>query len=181
MQRDKNLPWSSDFDEFQGFESGPVPRELSEGICEFVGSQLHPSALLIFAKLSLVQFAVGLVTLLFCPQFGFALTSSLGFMPELMRISEGVCMLGCGAFFAGSSLLVASLVLKTEEVRTLKRHALLQLGGVATLSLGLFVCFGAETVLTLGLIWMLGAILGGVMSLEAGWYLRQQLVRRALV
>ena len=170
-----------DFTEFLAAKPAQVPRDVSEKILSFVGRELNPSALTVFAKLAGIQFLIGSLTLLFCPQFGISLTSSLGIMPLLMNFGEEICMLGCGAFFLGLSLFAVSFILRPEEVRAIKRHEVMNLVSVATLALGVLVIIGGEVELTLGLIWLLGAIVAGAATLEMGWAMRKILFRRAMV
>ena len=179
MERNNKKSWETEFREFAEAESVSVPEALSAHVLETIHHEMNPAALTVFTKVVFIQAVVGAVSLLFCPQFGVSLTSSLGIMPYLMKFGESVCMLGCGGLFAGLSLLAASLLLKPEEVRSLKQHEVLHLVSLATLSLGAFLCLGGEIVFTLGLVWLLGAVLGGAISLEAGWALRRVVVRRA--
>jgi hypothetical protein len=173
--------WDREYAEFLSTENSGVPADLSEVVTSRVRSDLHPSSLKVFGEISLIQFGAGLVSLLFCPQFDVSFTSGMGVMPYLMRYGEGVCMLGCGAVFTAASLLASSLLLRPEEVRVLKSHRLLQLTLLATLSLGAFLCVGAEIMVTLGLAWILGAVVGGTASLELGWTLRKLSVARGTV
>ena len=180
MAKNNRPSWENEFAEFLSIEPEQVPHSVSENILSQIQSELHPSAMKVFGKVLFIQFAVGLITLLFCPQFGISLTSSHGIMPYLMKFGDTVCMLGCGGLFTALSFLVASFALKPEEVRSLRKHEVLQLVSLATLSLGAFVCVGGEVVLTLGLIWILGAVIGGVATLETGWILRQNFARRTI-
>lgn len=165
--------WDKDFAEFLSAEDVSVPDALSRRLTARIRSELNPSPWTVFGKVALIQFLIGSASLLFCPQFGVAFTSSMGIMPYLMRFGDGVCMLGCGAVFTSLSLLVSSLVLPPEAVRVLKRGRILQLVSLATLSLGAFLCVGGEVVATLGLAWILGALLGGAATLELGWRIRR--------
>lgn len=176
MERSKNAyGWEKEFIEFASIEPVEAPAMVSAAVLKQVSDDLHPSAIKVFSKTALIHTLVGLTTLLFCPQFGLSFTSSMGLMPYLMKYGESVCMLGCGAFFTGISLLVVSLVLRPEEVRALKERQVLQLAFLSTLSLGAFVCLGGEVVLSLGLAWALGAIVGGALTLEAGWACRRRI------
>ena len=167
--------WEKDFADYISTELVEVPASLSERVLGGIGAELNPSALSVFGKVSLVQFLGGLSTLLFCPQFGLSLSSSLGLMPYLMRFGESFCMLGCGALFTGFSLLIVSFTLRPEEIRILKKHEIVQLISVSTLSLGAFLCLGGEVVLALGLVWLLGAVIGGALTLKIGWGMRKKL------
>ncbi len=112
-----------------------------------------------------------------CPQFGLSLTSSRGLMPYLMEYGESVCMLGCGVLFMGLSFLVASLALRPEEVTVLRRNRVLQISLLALLSLGAFAGFGGEVAPALGMVWALGAIVGGSALLQFGWTIRRAAIR----
>lgn len=166
--------------EFEEFAKGPVgavPAELSANVLGQILRELNPSARKVFAKVTLIHFLVGTLSLTFCPQFGVSLTSSMGLMPYLMRFGEAACMIGCGAMFTGVSLLVASFALRLEELRVLRRHSILQIGSLATLSLGAFLCLGAEVIAGLGVVWIAAALVGGVVSLQAGWHIKRLVLR----
>jgi hypothetical protein len=181
MENDKNFSaWQKDYEEFSSASGEAVPVAMSAAISERVRSDLNPSAFRVFGKTAVIHSFVGAATLLFCPQFGVSFTSGMGLMPYLMKYGESVCMLGCGALFTAVSLMVASLVLRPEEVRALKENEILQLATLSTLSLGAISFLGGEIALTLGFVWLLGAILGGALSLEAGWVFRKVTTRRAV-
>lgn len=169
-----------EYQEFATIERSAVPLALSENILSQVWADLNPSVISVFMKMTMIHFLVGLATLALCPQFGISLTSSMGLMHYLMRFGESVCMLGCGAFFTGSSLLVASLALRPEEVRVLSRTRVLQIVSLATLSLGALIGVGAEVVVSFGLVWVLGAVLGGTGFLQLGWTIRKAAIQGAL-
>lgn len=172
--------WQEEFAEFSETEPVKVSASTTTAIVEKVQSDLHPSAFRVFTKAALIHTLVGAATLLACPQFGVSLTGSHGLMHYLMQYGDSVCMLGCGAFFTAFSLLIASLALRPEEVRALKNSQILQLALLTTYSLGVLLFVGAQLVLTLALIWSLGAILGGALSLEAGWAVRRYSFQRSL-
>lgn len=176
----KFTDWQKEFSEFATSEPVQVSEAVTSSIGDQVRSDLHPSALRVFAKTALIHAFVGGATLLACPQFGVSFTGGHGLMHYLMQYGDSVCMLGCGAFFTAFSLLVASLVLRPEEVRAIKGNQILQLALLTTLSLGAFLFIGGQIVLTLALIWSLGAIIGGAVSLEAGWAYRKFSIRRHL-
>jgi len=170
----------NEFNEFIALEGGDVPKGVSESILGHVRTSLNPSSSSVFLKLTLIHFIVGVATLALCPQFGVSLTSSMGLMHYLMQFGESVCMMGCGAVFVGSSLLVASLVLRPEEVKVLRKNRVLQILSLSTLSLALLIGVGGEVVLSFGLAWVLGAILGGTGLLQIGWTIRRAAVQGVL-
>jgi hypothetical protein len=178
MENNEKQNWTKDFTEFVSIEESSVPQSLNDNVQNVILDALNPSGFKVFVKLSLITFIVGFITLLFCPQFGISLTSSMGLMHYLMPFGDAVCMISCGGLFAGSSVFVASLVLLPEEVLRLKKHFGLQLASLSILSVGTFLCVGGDVVFTLGLIWAFGAIMGGAVSLESGWRLRKAFLVR---
>lgn len=174
------MDWQKEFAEFSAAEPTTVPEALSNAVFARVEADLHPSAFRVFTKTAAIHTIVGAITLVACPQFGLSYFGNHGLMHYLIQYGESVCMLGCGAFFTVFSLLVASLVLRPEEVRAFKGNEILQLASLVTLSIGAFLFAGGTIVLTLALIWSLGAIVGGAISLEAGWAYRKLAMRRSL-
>lgn len=175
MKNIKKTNWESEFTDFLLTEPVEVPQKLTKTILVKMHGELNPSFLQVFKKISFIHLVVGFLTLLFCPQFNISITSQLGLVPYLMRFGHEVCTFGCGAIFVGISLLVSSFYLKPEEIKVLKKYEFLQLLFLSSLSLGFFVAAGAEIVLSLGLIWLAGATIGGVLSLDLGWLLRRRL------
>ncbi len=174
MKKENSMKWAW---EYQDFLAGPVvmpPAHISESILARIHSDLNPSAWRVFSKLSLIHLIIGTITLLFCPQFGLGFTDGIGLMALFMRFGDQVCMLGCGAVFMGGSALTASLMLRSEEVRTIRQTELLQISVLALLSMGVFICTGAGVVAGLGIFWVLGSILGGLGTLELGWAIRNR-------
>jgi hypothetical protein len=53
----------------------------------------------------------------------------------------------------------------------------MQLVSLAPLSLISIVSVGGEVALALGLFWILGAVISGLVTLETGWTLRQAMVK----
>ncbi|MDZ4676358.1 MAG: hypothetical protein SGI74_02520 [Oligoflexia bacterium] len=175
-----NKTWIKEFTGFVDAESVQPPLGLSENILKRVREDLNPSAWKVFSKISLIQALVGFAVLLFCPQFGFSLTGSHGIMHVLMQYGETVCMFGCGVIFAGSSLLASVIAMRPEEVQVLRKNKTLQLILLTLLTVGTFLCLGAEVFETLTLAWMAGSILGGITSLELGWVTRRWIRQKVI-
>jgi hypothetical protein len=170
-------------EEFQSFLSAPEeipPKSLSSQLLEKVRRDLNPDAWLVFSKMTLVHLLVGTTTLLFCPQFGINLLPGMGLMALFMRFGETVCMVGCGAVFMGASALIASFLLRPEEVKVIRKNEILQIGILATLSIGAFICLGATIIFSLGLAWLFGSVIGGLATLELGWLIRSRFRRRLI-
>jgi hypothetical protein len=172
----KNQPsdWHKDFQDFQSVGAVSPPSHVSREIFLKVHDDLNPSPWIVFSKVALLHALMGSVTLLFCPQFGISLFGGMGLMGIFMRYGEQGCMLGCGAVFLGGSALAASLLLKTEEVRVLRKTEILQIAVLGLLSLGVFICMGVGVVFEMLLFWLLGSILGGILTFEIGWRIRMR-------
>lgn len=167
-----------DFLEFQketSFPSRP-PSEVSNRILRRVRQDLNPSAWRVFAKISMVHFFVGLLTLLVCPQFGVRLMGSEhGLMGSFMSLGPYGCMLACGSLFLGLSLLVASIFLQPEELRQLKKNAILEVSTLALLSLGFFIMVGAkEIVFGFAAAWLFGSLMTGLALIEIVFAIRSK-------
>jgi hypothetical protein len=163
---------NTEYQEFLNEQKDP-PHKLSEPVFAQVHQDLHPSVWRTFSKLSLIHFAVALVTLSICPQFGIRLLGDgMGLMSAFMGLGKLGCPLACGFFFTGTTLLVASFVLRAEEIRALRRNRVTELFALTLLSLGFFVMIRAEIALGFALLWMLGSIMGSLLVLELGWMAR---------
>lgn len=169
-----------EFREFMAQDRITVPKALTETVLNMIHSELNPSGASVFSKMLGIHLLVGFATLAMCPQFGISLTSSTGLMQYLMRFGESVCMLGCGTLFVGLSSFVASLALRPEEVNVLRRNRVLQVSLLATLSLGAFVALGGNVEPSMGMVWSLGAIVGGSALLQLGWSIRRAAIRAAI-
>jgi hypothetical protein len=156
-----------DYEEFKNTAPVPPPESLSTAIFARVEADLQPSRALVFAKLACLHFFTALITLAFCPQFGWGpLGQGIGLKELFMRLGPYGCQAACGSFFLGSTLAVASFVLGPDEVRCLRRNRWLELGGLSLLSLGLFLMIHPEIAVVFGLAWLAGALIGGIASLE---------------
>ena len=160
------------FEEFINGEEIRPPESLSEKIILNIKRELNPSGLSVFKKLALLQFVTGLVTLLFCPQFGIGFTGNMGVMGLLMKFGDNICMAGCGAVFLGVSAFLAAFLLKPEEVRVLEKNSLLQFSSLTLATAGIFICLGAPILTTIGLSWFAGSLAGGFLTFRLGERLR---------
>lgn len=161
--------WVKEFQEFMAVEVAEPPRQLSQQIVSRIHSELNPSPVKVFLKLSLVHALVGAVTLLFCPQFGIGFLGGMGLMGIFMKWGVEACTLSCGAVFMSVSLGVASWVLKAEEVQVIRKARILQIGALGLISLGFFICVAPEIVYGLTAFWLGGSLIGGLAGLEAVW------------
>lgn len=83
------------------------------------------------------------------------------------------CMVGCGILFVGLSLFLAGYFLTIEEVAALKRTKVLQTLALGIISLGLLVAVGAQVALTIGVLWLIGAMVGGMVAVETSYIIKR--------
>lgn len=163
-------------EEFKNFISRQgvePPKHISESILNKVRADLNPPVIQVFYKLIVIHSFTAVVTLSICPQFGFRVFGEgMGLLHVFMSFGPYGCMLACGAFFTGLSLLIAAMTLKAEEVRKIRNHRLLSLGTLTLLSLGFFIMVDTNILASLGLTWFAGSLLGSTLALELGWRLR---------
>lgn len=177
MTKDSNNlnEWMSELSEFLNAESSSPSHKVSAHIQNVVHRALNPSPFLVFIKLAVVAMLAGSLSTSLCPQFGIG-TSSGGLMPYLMSVSPLLCQFGCGVVFVGVGVLAATLILRSEELRVLKRTKFLQVSALTASMLGLFVCFGAASLFSLEWLWLLGGISGGLISIYGGSFFREKLI-----
>jgi hypothetical protein len=177
---DDNNKWINEFSTFMNSEERLPSNEVSNTIIKKVHKDINPTSLKVFSKIGIVQAVIGLITLTFCPQFGFSLTGNHGITHFMMRFGETVCIFGCGIIFIGSSLLVSAFVLSRDEMRVLRSHKILQIGILSLLTLGAFYCFGAQIFEAVTIAWMIGSLAGGIASLELGWSARNWMKEKVI-
>lgn len=165
-----------DYSEFLNADILHIPAELEQKVLGRVQKLLHPSAWSVFAKLLGIHSVVGFLSLSVCHQFGmnpFGTESSIS--DWFMEMGgHSVCMIVCGITFVSFSIFSAGYFLTIEEVRTLKRTEFLQILSLGVLSIALFSVFGSGLALTVGGLWLLGALIGGCLATEATWKMKMR-------
>lgn len=151
---------------FKEMHDNIVPPSLSEKTTSLVLDRLNPSGFLIFRKLIVIHAFFGFVSLAICHQLGmnpfgtrFSLHSVL--MDVLGHMG---CSVFCGFWFIGGSISASYFFLSREEFRALKNREWLQNFLLSLLSLAIFSLFGAELLTMESLLWLVGALLGGVLA-----------------
>lgn len=156
--------WINDFNEFTSVEPVEVPDFVSNKILQKTHKAMHPPALKVFFKLLGVHSVFGTASLLICDQFGLSpFNTSLSLSEYFMTFGHSVCMFMCGLLFLGFSLVSTYVLLTDEEFKVLKNNLIIQIVSLSILSLSVLVALGAEVSLSIGLLWLLGAFIGGVM------------------
>ncbi|MBX7149553.1 hypothetical protein K1X76_10785 [bacterium] len=160
-------------------------KEFMEGSSEGVGApealfiklkkRLFPNPWVVFGKVSLIHAVFGLLSLAICNQFGLnPFHTNFSLSDWFMKIGgHGLCMSLCGISFMSSTYLVSNLFLTLEEFESVKHHKWVHTGVFSLVSLAAFYFFGATLVATVTLLWLAGAFIGGILSVEVSYRLRQ--------
>lgn len=160
--------WLEEFKEFLQAEGSSVPKEVSESILSRVRKDLNPSAWMVFAKLLGIHGVLGTLSLAICSQFGLnPFNTNFSLSEYFMKFGHSACMFFCGVLFIGLTVLLGSFLLRREELLVLSRNSPLQIFGLSVFSIVAFIGFGAEIVLGIGVLWFVGAMIGGLVAAKA--------------
>lgn len=168
--------WLKEFEEFSQINSSSV--EVPPSLLTKIQKRLFPNPWKVFGKISGIHALVGFLSLGLCTQFGlnpFNTTYSLSdwFM---QTAGHSACMVFCGVFFVSMTYLLANMLLNLEEFEAIRKYEWLQVGILSLGSLVAFHFFGGEIVASFGLLWLVGAFIGGILSIEGSYFLRRQAV-----
>lgn len=171
MKKESKPVSSAEYAEFRSAHASvPAPSALLER----VHRDLNPSLTHLLTKISLIHIVSALVTLSVCPQFGFRLIGEgHGLMHYFMALGSAGCPLACGVFFLGTSFSLSAFVMNRDELRKLRESRLLILTVLVLASLGFFKVMDGEFFLEFSLFWIVGAFLGGWLTLEGVWRVRR--------
>ncbi len=165
--------WLNEFKEFLNTEGEEVPPHVSQNILNYVKKELNPPIYKIFNKLLIIHIPVAFLSFLICDQFGMGpFQTDFSLMKYFMYFGHSICMFLCGLFFVSSSILASSFILSPDELRMLKKNSYIHSLLLSSFSIGSFLIFGANITLSIGLIWLFGATLGGVFSSQVIYFMR---------
>jgi len=157
-----------DFHEFLHTPGIAPSEQLTASTLQDAATVMFPSPWAVLIRLSAIVFAVGLMNLTLCPQFGLGFVQDSGLFDFFMRFGHSTCKIFCGAFFLGSGLFIAPFILRPDDIRILRQHRFLQISALSSIALILFVAAGGSVYFTIALYWLLGAVFGGLFCLEVG-------------
>lgn len=162
MSKITEKKWLDDFHEFitAGDEGAP---SLDPSLFSQVRSDLNPSPWLVFAKLLGIHSVVGTLSLAICDQFGITpFQTGFSLSDYVMKFGHSTCMVFCGFLFISLSVLLTVSIVGHDQLRILKKNAPLQVFGLSMISLGIFAALGAELTAAVALLWLFGALAGGL-------------------
>ena len=157
--------WLEDFADFATSESKAVPEEVSKTILQRIQKAVNPSPWLVFVKLIVAHGLVGTLNLGLCSQFGMSpFNTGFSLSDYFMKFGHSACMVFCGVTFISLTVILCHLFWTREEFRVFSRNAPLQVFALSVFSLVSFLGFGAEMTLHIAVLWLAGALLGGLLT-----------------
>lgn len=144
-----------------------VPTHINEKILTEIHGRLHPKLSHVILKLFSVHLMTAVITMSVCPQFGMKLFKlPVNLMNSFMVFGMPACYFLCGVFFTATSIMMAAIVLKRDEIRALKFNKILAAAALILSSIGFFGIMSPNFFLEFSMLWLIGAITGVVMTLE---------------
>lgn len=173
----KKVDLDNDYQDFISSESIKTPSHLDEAVLSCVHLDLNPSHKVVYFKLLAIQAFIGLLTMLFCPQFNLSFTNNYELFHYFHHnFGAFICSAICGGIFVGSGAIFASYTLKLSELRRIQSNKLLyyfSLSGVFALS---FLLFNTNIYIEILLVWFLGASVIGILVAQINYSIRLKLV-----
>ena len=162
-----NEEWGREFLEFIEAEQVEPPMALSEKIHKEVARDLRPLIWKVLLKFGTIQAAVAFITLIVCPQF----EVDLGIIKHddahlRALLGELGYMALCGAIFLSSGAVLATLILRVEELRAIRKSEYLYLFIASAIAVMIFRQLGVTTVFASYAAWFAGAFGGSMAAFE---------------
>jgi hypothetical protein len=159
--------YQEEFLEFDHRQGSRPSNQVDSAILQLVAADLIPSHSRIFFKLLIIQSVVGILTMLFCPQFDLSLTNRYELFHFFHRtFGHYGCMAVCGALFIGSGAVVASILMTREELKRLSRSSIIYYLAISGCAITSFLFISPEVYLDAATTWYLGATVGGISMMQ---------------
>lgn len=173
--KNNNMDWLQEYEEFLNADKTAIPEDVNKRILANLRKLVDPRPLNVFLKVLGIHFIVSSLSLSICHQFGLNPFNTERSLADWMMSTGGhhACMIGCGILFVGSSLFLAGYFLTIEEVAALKRTKVLQTLALGVISLSLLIAVGAQVALTIGMLWLIGAMVGGMVAVETSYIMKR--------
>ncbi|EQC42963.1 hypothetical protein M899_0854 [Bacteriovorax sp. BSW11_IV] len=151
--------------DFKNFldESHKTPEHLDSKVMTLISNELQVSHSVVFSKILGVQGFIGILTMLFCPQFEMSLTNNYDLFHFFHRtFGHSVCMIICGSIFLGSGAFVAGLVLNSAERKHILNSKYLYALSLSAAALSGMYLVGAQFYLNSVIYWTIGALISQI-------------------
>ena len=163
----------NDLNDFSSSNSFDAPIDIKNSILNYVEKELHPSRVGVFLKLITIQFIVGILTMIFCPQYKLSFTHNYDLFHYFHHtFGEQVCMIICGSIFIGSGAIIAAQILNKPEIKVIRNYKPLFYIAMSSIFASLFVFISTSAYLSLVPFWLIGASLSGIYFFEGSFKLK---------
>lgn len=164
-----------DFSIFVSVSKNEPSAQVQEKILSYIYKELNPSRMHLFLKILVTHALVSILSLSFCSQFGIQTFYIYDVMKIFMNfLGETYCFLLCGFFYFSISSLFFSFLFKSDEIRIIRYDYYFQLFLLIGFSMIVWIYLSSDVFLFPSLLWIGGAITGGVGTFEVGWMMRSQ-------
>lgn len=158
----------TEFAEFTNIAPAKPPSDVDRAVIDMVANDLLPASMKVYSKFTLINAASGLLTLTFCPQFGFGFGQHNEFLHSLHAATTPVVFyLLCGLLFVLLGAGMSGLILNRAEIRSVGNKKFHYFAIYSVLAYLILMMLGTEVFVIGSLVWMLGAFLGNVLGFEA--------------
>ena len=173
--KNNNMDWLAEYEEFLNADKTAIPEAVNLRILASLKKLVNPSPFIVFFKVLGIHSVISFLSLSICHQFGLNPFNTERSLADWMMSTGGhhACMIGCGVLFVGLSLFLAGYLLSIEEVIALKKTKVLQTISLGVISLSLLIAVGAQVALTIGVLWFVGAVIGGMVAVETSLLLKR--------
>lgn len=173
--KNNNMDWLLEYEEFLNADKSEMPEDIQQRVLIKLKKLVDPSPLTVFFKVLGIHTVIGFLSLSICHQFGLNPFNTDRSISDWMMNVGGhhACMIGCGVLFVGLSLFLAGYFLSIEEVIALKRTKVLQTLALGVISMSLLIAVGAQVALSIGVLWFIGAMVGGLVAVETSLILKR--------
>ncbi|MCB9092387.1 MAG: hypothetical protein H6620_07500 [Halobacteriovoraceae bacterium] len=162
-----------DFKNFISNSQYETPKKLRNEVIGFVRNDLNPSRTKVFMKLITIHFVVGILTMIFCPQYNLSITHNYDLFHYFHHnFGEQICMIICGSIFLGSGALIAAQILNKHEIKTISTHKLLFYIAASSFFASAFIFISTNVYLKLVPFWLMGSTLSGLLLFESSLKIR---------
>lgn len=165
---------NNDLNDFSNNNTSSAPLNVKNNVLSYVEKELNPSKASVFLKLITVQFIVGILTMVFCPQYKLSFTHNYDLFHYFHHtFGAQVCMIICGSIFVGSGAMIAAQILNMNEIKVIRTNKPLFYIAISSIFASAFTFISTDTYLTLVPFWLLGSSLSGILLFEGSVRIRR--------
>ncbi len=162
-----------EFKDFLELSEENVSLLVAQTIKQKIYQELHPSLIMIFIILTGIQLVAGTFSLALCNQFGMnPFQTSFSLSEYFMHYGHTFCMFCCGLLFLSVGPLCAGFFLSRDQIRVLRQKIFIFIPLITLSSLTLFLLLGAMERWEIVIAWLVGALIGGIVTTEIHFRVR---------